>query len=59
MTEDGSYYLRLLIWAQIWTTLVDNNPGTIGYDLKPDNSSTNIGIRRARMLFGLKWDLAG
>ncbi|MGD9327495.1 MAG: porin [Cyclobacteriaceae bacterium] len=59
MSEDGSYYLRVLLWAQIWTTLVDNNPGTIGYDLKPDNSSTNIGIRRARMLFwaqmGPRW----
>ncbi len=59
VTEDGSYYLRVLTWAQIWTTIVDNNPGTIGYDLTPDNTSTNIGIRRARMLFwaqmGPRW----
>ncbi len=59
VTEDGSYYLRIITWAQMWTTIVDNNPGTIGYDLKPDNSSTNIGIRRARMLFyaqmGPRW----
>jgi len=59
VTKDGAYYLRILTWAQIWTTQVDNNPGTIGYDLKPDNSSTNIGIRRARMLFwaqmGPRW----
>ena len=59
VTKDGSYYLRVLTWAQIWTTHVDNNPGTIGYDLKPDNSSTNVGIRRARMLFwaqmGPRW----
>ena len=59
VTEDGSYYLRVLTWAQIWTTLVDNNPGTIGYDQKPDASAANIGIRRARMLFyaqmGPRW----
>lgn len=59
LSEDGAYYLRTLIWAQIWMTHVDNNPGTIGYDLKPDNTSTNIGIRRARMLFwaqmGPRW----
>jgi len=51
VTKDGAYYLRILTWAQLWTTFVDNNPGTIGYDLKPDNSSASIGIRRARMLF--------
>jgi len=59
LTKDGTYYLRVLTWAQIWTTHVDNNPGTLGYDLEPDNSSTNIGIRRARMLFwaqmGPRW----
>jgi len=59
LSEDGSYYLRTLIWSQIWTTLVDNNPGTIDFDQNPDNSSANIGIRRARMLFwaqmGPRW----
>ncbi|MDZ7604382.1 MAG: hypothetical protein U5K79_02085 [Cyclobacteriaceae bacterium] len=59
VTEDGSYYLRIITWAQMWATVVDNNPGTVGYDLAPDNSSTNIGIRRARMLFyaqmGPRW----
>ena len=59
LSEDGEYYLRVLTWAQIWTTLVDNNPGTVGFDMKPDNSSTNIGLRRARMLFwaqmGPRW----
>lgn len=59
VTEDGSYYLRIITWAQMWTTIVDNNPGTIGYDLEPEKSSTNIGIRRARMLFyaqmGPRW----
>ena len=59
VTEDGAYYLRILTWAQMWATLVENNPGTIGYDLAADNSSTNIGIRRARMMFyaqmGPRW----
>jgi len=59
VTEDGAYYLRIITWAQMWATVVDNNPGTIGYDLKPDNSTANIGIRRARMLFyaqmGPRW----
>ena len=59
VTEDGAYYLRIITWAQMWATHVENNPGTIGYDLEDDNASTNIGIRRARMLFyaqmGPRW----
>ena len=59
LSEDGQYYFRVLTWAQIWATHVDNNPGTIGFDMKPDNTSTNIGIRRARVLFwaqmGPRW----
>jgi hypothetical protein len=59
VTEDGSYYLRIITWAQMWATLNENNPGTIGYDLAPDQTSANIGIRRARMLFyaqmGPRW----
>lgn len=59
VTEDGSYYLRIITWAQMWATLNANNPGTIGYDSEPAKTSTNIGIRRARMLFyaqmGPRW----
>ncbi len=59
VSEDGSYYLRIITWAQMWATHVENNPGTIGYDFEPDNASNNIGIRRARMLFyaqmGPRW----
>jgi biopolymer transport protein ExbD len=33
VTEDGAYYLRILTWAQMWATHVDNNPGTVGLRL--------------------------
>ncbi|MBK8953645.1 MAG: hypothetical protein IPM85_16760 [Chitinophagaceae bacterium] len=50
INEDGSQYLRIITWLQTWGTLTQNNPGTIGYDQKPDKSSAGIALRRARVL---------
>lgn len=51
ISEDGSQYFRVITWLQTWATLTQNNPGTVGYDFKPLESSSAIAIRRARVLF--------
>ncbi|MCH6201702.1 porin [Aquiflexum sp. LQ15W] len=50
LSDDGSKYVRFLIWNQMWLRSTDNNPGTLGVNGNPKNSSTDIGIRRARFL---------
>lgn len=50
LSDDGSKYVRFLIWNQMWMRATENNPGTLGVDGLPQNSSTDIGIRRARFL---------
>jgi hypothetical protein len=59
VSEDGSYYLRVILWAQMWATLVENNPGTIGYDLAPDNSSPILVFEEHGCCFMHKWGHAG
>lgn len=51
ISEDGSQYFRVITWLQTWTSITENNPGTVGYDSKPLNSSASVAIRRARILF--------
>jgi hypothetical protein len=50
LNESGSKYIRFLIWNQMWARVTENNPGTLDHDGKPKEISTDIGIRRARML---------
>jgi hypothetical protein len=50
LSDDGSKYIRFLIWNQMWMRSTENNPGTLSVDGKPQNRSADIGIRRARFL---------
>jgi len=50
LNDDGSKYVRFLIWNQMWMRATENNPGTLGVDGRPQKNSTDIGIRRARFL---------
>ena len=50
LNEDGSKYLRMIAWNQIWFRSSDMNPGTMIGD-EPATQSTDIGNRRLRMLF--------
>jgi hypothetical protein len=50
LSDDGSKYIRFLIWNQMWIKATENNPGTLGVDGLPSNSSATLGIRRARLL---------
>lgn len=51
LNEDGSQYIRMITWLQMWATSNQDNPGTVGYDGKSQTSHQDIAIRRARMLF--------
>lgn len=50
LNDDGSKYIRFLIWNQMWMRSTENNPGTLGVDGRPQKRSADIGIRRARFL---------
>jgi hypothetical protein len=52
LNEDGSKYVRFIMWHQMWATYTDNNPGTLdvnGKDLT-GTSSFDVAIRRSRIL---------
>ncbi|HEX8577747.1 MAG TPA: porin [Flavobacterium sp.] len=49
LNEDGSKYMRVIMWNQIWVRSTQLNPGTMVGD-EPTSSSTDIGSRRLRLL---------
>ncbi|WP_209331070.1 porin [Lunatimonas salinarum] len=50
LTEDGSKYIRFLFWNQLWARATQNNPGTQGVEGNPAERSSDMGLRRARIL---------
>jgi hypothetical protein len=50
LSSNGERYVRFILWGQIWARALENNPGTLGVDGQPVNWTTDLGIRRARML---------
>jgi hypothetical protein len=50
LNEDGSKYMRTILWNQIWFRSTDMNPGTM-INGEEASTSTDIGNRRLRMLF--------
>ncbi|MBF7092296.1 porin [Flavobacterium sp. ALJ2] len=49
LNEDGSKYMRFILWNQIWFRSSEMNPGTqIGEE--PASTGTDIGNRRLRLL---------
>ena len=50
LDDEGKKYIRFLTWGQVWTTLTDNNPGTIDADGDFKDNSLDIGLRRVRFL---------
>lgn len=49
LNEDGSKYLRMLVWNQIWFHSSQMNPGT-AINGEAASSSTDLGSRRLRFL---------
>ncbi|AFL83840.1 short chain amide porin [Belliella baltica DSM 15883] len=50
LSDDGRKYIRFLVWNQMWARVTENNPGTLDVAGNPQTTSTDIGIRRARVL---------
>jgi len=50
LNEEGSKFIRFIVWNQMWARVTENNPGTLNVNGMPSNTSSDIGIRRARML---------
>lgn len=49
LNDDGSKYLRFIIWNQMWARYIQNNPGTMVAGT-PANSTFDLGARRLRFL---------
>jgi hypothetical protein len=49
LNDDGSKYVRFIIWNQIWARYTDNNPGTI-VNNEAQTNTTDVALRRSRML---------
>jgi hypothetical protein len=50
LTPDGSKYLRLISWTQVWTRFNENNANTLRAPNTPQKSQIDFGLRRARLL---------
>ena len=50
LSPDGSKYLRLLLWTQVYTRYNENNTGTLRGPNDPKSSQLDFGIRRSRMV---------
>lgn len=49
LNEDGSKYMRMIAWNQVWFRPTQMNPGTM-INSEPASSSSDMGLRRLRML---------
>lgn len=49
-SDDGSKYLRVISWAQVWSRYNYNNEGTTRQGAEQE-ATFDVGLRRARMLF--------
>ena len=50
LNEDGSKYVRMITWHQIWARYTQNNEGSARQTVAQDETF-DIGIRRSRFLF--------
>ena len=58
LNDDGTKFIRLITWHQIWMTATENNPGTVdingqlidGTNANKSAWSTDVALRRSRFL---------
>lgn len=51
LSEDGTKYMRMIIWHQFWGSFKENNPGTLGAGGQVEPTTLDFGLRRSRMLW--------
>lgn len=49
LNEDGTKYMRIITWHQVWTRYNENNTGSIRNN-EPQDNTLDFGLRRARFL---------
>ena len=49
LNEDGSKYMRMIAWNQVWFRPTQMNPGTM-INSEPASSSSDMGLRRLRYM---------
>jgi len=52
--EDGSKYIRVVLWNQIWMRSIQNNPGTLIAGA-PSQTTWDLGARRIRGMAYAQW----
>ncbi|WP_226929925.1 hypothetical protein [Hymenobacter siberiensis] len=50
LSPDGSKYVRILLWTQVYARYTENNTGTLRAPNTPKESQVDFGIRRSRMV---------
>ncbi len=50
LNEDGSKYVRFIMWHQFWATYTDNNEGTRDIEGNLQENTFDISLRRSRFL---------
>lgn len=50
ISPDGSKYLRLMLWTQVYARYTENNTGTLRAPNQPKESQVDFGLRRSRMV---------
>ena len=50
LNEDGSKYVRFIMWHQFWTKYTSNNPGTVDANGEAKDNDLDFGLRRSRFL---------
>lgn len=50
LNQEGTKYMRFIMWHQFWTSYTQNNPGTKDINGNPQSNSFDMGLRRSRFL---------
>ncbi|MFD1186673.1 hypothetical protein [Pontibacter rugosus] len=50
LNEDGSKYVRVILWNQVWVRYNENNTGSLRNG-EPEDDTFDVGLRRSRVLF--------
>jgi len=50
LNQEGTKFVRMIMWHQFWATYNQNNPGTKDINGNAQSSSLDLGIRRSRLL---------
>lgn len=50
LNKDSSSFLRITLWSQVWTRMMQQNPGTAVNNVPNKENTFDVGVRRTRIL---------